>query len=883
MAPSFRYNCFIAFAIVISLAGSAFSSGWEGIEFPKFMYGDPTKAFRDLRDAKYEPKASHFDSIANLGINLFFTGIRYNTSDEKHYAILSDTYNRHRIPLVLGDFTPGIKRNLRYYNVAYALKGAIGKFLPRRLTEKRCGRFEAGHLRGNPGQLGAGPMAGNHFSSKRDFFVKPNLLQKGGSKCYLFINAHTAHPYYESDAILSIKVLGEMGPESTPQHPVYWEKTVRFHGSGFRNPSHDDTVITDRGTWYCITGDDTDWKMHRRSPVRILIESHGSIDLDVIVDSVMIFDEIGLQAAFNMMYDPANRRYRDFREDITGTIRKISALDKNGLILDWYIDEPRVCRLLNCVAIDKVISGNAVNPHRFHTERHWGNNAPDAVEGRHNYGAEYLESMKESGGSFPVWFMGQNHAYDCSKKGKIKDRQFNLSEYAGYKPYSSDWNYNIKLDEYQKGLLYYTYINKEYPEVKPSFEIQCEEDYWGWDNAKKRYILHFRNPRNKAEIKVLGYLALGYGIRALGYYYYFSMPSTPRRTGFYGIYDWRNNTWESAYCGDTNYGTKMPASGERKADAIRELNQDIDMMGYYLNNLRVAVDAGDRVRADYFREDEGAKCRAEFRYIRGIVKRDNARHIEVIELERTSPGDNIPPGDYFFIVNRDSSGMGLIEIHTDYSEGGGDRFLEIMNIDWSGLNSRVLGDAGNVSGLFDAELYIAPGCGLLFRIGDDFSWSGRSTIRGDFTIPPGMILEIAAGCTVQVFTEAAFGGEKSGGIVVSHPSSGIRINGSADNPVVFRSCYHCIADEEAGQRWRGLRFQGTAVSRVNLGNSRIRRCKIDNAEAALKTDSALPGGFLEITDCEFTNCDTTVYCKDSAILLNGTALSDTVIFSIEGK
>ncbi len=888
----------ISIAAILITVNSAKPADWNSIEFPKFMYGDPTKAFR-TPGVGHEPDDEHFIDISNLGINLFFTGIKYHDSDSRYYAVLDNAnYNTVNIPVVLGDWVANVNvrevggenvnYDLRYYNVSYALEMPAENFHEyNRLSDGPCGYYSNGALVGNPND-GAGIMADNDFDyPETDFIAKASKLHhhhiSDESKCYVFIEAYTYPEYQDEDVILSLTIRGYTG---SPPPDDYWEEIIYFRGTNYNNPGEDERIITDEPTWYCLV-DDNDLKMYEDEPVQVKIESHGDENCNIYINKIGIYDAIGYQVAYDMLHEANYPAFGDFENDIEYSIGRVYSLDTQDLILDRYIDEPKECRLLNCIAIDRVLIEYTSNPLRFHTERHWGKNST-AIEGRHNYGPEYIGLMDEYGGSEPDWFMGQDHAYGCNENGTIKERQYNLSEYIGYKAYASN-NYNIELNNDQKGLLYYTYINKEYPDIKPLFEIQCQEDYRGYENEE--YIYHHRNPRNNAEIKVLGYLALGYGIRALGYYYYFSKDNVGQTPGYYGIYDWDdvNLTWKSAYCGNTHNGTQMPTSGDYKIGAVKDLNWDIDIMAYILNHLKVANTGTPNfeVRADCFVDGNPPTrlCGASFSHITDIVSQQNTEYIEVIELERTTQGTEIPDGDYFFVVNRDSSGMGEIEIHTNYdnSAPGTVYILEIMNCDWNASNPNVILDAGNVAGYFDAEMQIEPGCGILFRISDEYSWSGRATIAGNYVIPPGMTLEIAAGCTVQVFNDTTSAGAKSGGIIIANSSAGIRIEGASGNPVVFQRGYHCKADEDTAHDWVGIRFEGTAANPVNLDSSWIRYCNFDNVEVAVRIDSAKSGTALEMTGCQITDCDTAVYCNNGALDIDGLTISDTLNCAVYAK
>jgi len=237
---------------------------------------------------------------------------------------------------------------------------------------------------------------------------------------------------------------------------------------------------------------------------------------------------------------------------------------------------------------------------------------------------------------------------------------------------------------------------------------------------------------------------LAYGVKGLGYYIFWSDTVGADTTDVKGIYEVSGNIWVPAKCGNNI---------DLKTNAIRELNQDCVILAPYLYYLTISYSGDDPCMATYY---NSSAVRDNLQNFTSVI---SDGYVELTEME-ILPGcsGNIPPGDYFWVVNRDVENAQTIEIRTTYPHNPPISCTKIIDM----LTNANEYDEGNYANVLDIEITLDAGCGRLYRATTLYDYTGYMSLSGLLTVQPGENLEIAAGCTVRVFNDTTAAGVYGG-------------------------------------------------------------------------------------------------------------------------
>jgi len=557
---------------------------------------------------------------------------------------------------------------------------------------------------------------------------------------------------------------------------------------------------------------------------------------------------------------------------VTNVLNSVyNGIGTSSLFLDWHRDEVRDFDNLNMEALDHYFNVDYTGEnHRIIMSKNWGDSEwykygnlsyppcmPES-QSRFNFEEEILDNMQTNGSGLPpvleafYYPWGALNLYTYTAPWTQLGLDFAIGSYDYDNPQFPE------VSKYSRGLAYMYHIKKDY-NIDPIITIMCTGD-----------DLH-RQIGNSAEIYVQAYLAMAFGARGIAYYNY----DFVSYQNVIGIFDWDGDDFiptvlDVAY-GENNNQTFRPY------DAIMNINREINIYKYYLDQLIISEDNG--LRAGCFDYDESSipgiysanylgNCPpTNLGIIRDVTSSGGDGYIEVVEL---TPIENaqIPLGDYFWLINRDTENEQTIDFVTNYLHSGVEK--ELFEV----IDDLGYFDHGANATYYDYSTEIGSGKGKLFRISDaNTPITSILALGSQFEVMSGQTLTIAAGCTVRVFNDTTAAGVKIGGIVLNDSTSALRINGTANNPVVFIRDYHTKAEEAADEPWTGIQFDGSASQLLNLDSSWIRYAKFINCDFGIKVDSAKAGTALEITGCQFIDCDTGVYAYKADVDISKSSFS----------
>lgn len=835
-------------ALGLTLFTLSFSSSraadWKQIEFPRCIFHDPNYYLQIEHPALLPPDSSHYDSIDALGINLISTVIG---SGEWRHEVLKPSVNRYMIPALIStslyDYTNLCRKPaLGSLSQAVAFKKPAAQWRDRIALNRHARRgFENGRyvIKVNPAAYGPGEFASSVNDTFRVCLVNPgeSRWRKGEIRsCFIQVQAKTLNEYSGSQPILEIELWEEGGGG--------WKRNYYFTGkpTPHQKPDYTYFQLTDEWKWFTLIDFDDIQKMRGNASIQIKFKSITDMDIEIRIDSIAVYDSLGYAAAYNHWHGKKNTvEYIQHALDVKDALDAVYDLDTYDLIIDFILDEPPEQSLLNTIVMDSIAFAHRRN-HRIHTTRPWGHKEWGKYAHQvswTNYAQAMLDSM-DNYAPLPEYLFSMIYPYreDCasgSSKTAVREVQSALDDFIGYT--DTDVIFPA-LGSESRNLLYNYYVyqaarNPRSGGAKPFTIIQCQED---WYTARGKWRTHHRNPVNAAEILVQGYLTLAYGHKGLGYYIFWTdVYRDHPQTYISGIYQWDrfSSVWRPVCCGSTSGGTSPPLKGTPKTEAIRELNFDIDILAPTLLNLELMNGPAENIRGGCFQYNHTPpppnSPPANLRIVKNITASGGDGYIEIVEFITVEEG-KIPPGDYFMLVNRDVNHGQLIRITLARPDTEG-YFLEDMS------SHRVYRADSKAGGSFAAEVFIPAGRGILFRVSDDYTWRGQARVKGDVQIPPGMILNIAAGCTVKVYNDADSSGAKTGGLIVN-PSAGagLRIEGAPENMVVFTPGYHTKSGQRRADPWVGIRFIGEPGLPRTLPESKIEYCLIENSEVGIKIE-----------------------------------------------